>query len=48
MTDLIVRVVEGYGYLPIIVQDGKEVYRGEFQETAELALSKLISISACQ
>ena len=42
MTDLIVRIVEGYGFLPIIEIDGKEVYRGEYQETAGEALVKCL------
>ena len=37
--DLIVRRVEGFGYLPIIKnENGEEIYRGEFKETAEEAL----------
>jgi hypothetical protein len=40
MIDMIVRVVEGYGYLPIVEVDGKEVYRGEYQTTANKALTK--------
>ena len=40
MTDLIIRLVEGYGYLPIIEKDGIETYRGEYQETSGEALAK--------
>lgn len=29
-TDLIIRCVPGYGFLPIIVKDNEELYRGEF------------------
>ena len=32
--DIILRHVEGYGWLPIIERDGKEVYRGEFRQTS--------------
>lgn len=38
--DMIVRIVEGYGFLPIVEVDGKEVYRGEFQKTSAQALNK--------
>ena len=38
--DYIARLVDGYGYLPIIERDGKEIYRGEFAKTPELALAK--------
>ena len=37
-SDLIIRVVHGCGYLPILTIDGKEVYRGEFRKTPEQAL----------
>lgn len=40
MTDIIIRYVEGYNYLPIIQKDGKEIYRGEFQDTPLGALNK--------
>ena len=40
MIDIIIRIVPGYGFLPIITKDGKELYRGEFTQSAELALSK--------
>ena len=40
MTDLIIRFVEGYGFLPIIEVDGEEIYRGEYQLTSEVALAK--------
>ena len=40
MTDLIVRVVPGYGYLPIVKIDDKEVSRGEFQPSPLEALDK--------
>jgi len=39
--DLIIRWVNGYGYLPMIKLESKETYRGEYQETAELALKKI-------
>lgn len=38
MTDMIVRIVDGYGYLPIVEVDGKEVFRGSFKEKAVDAL----------
>jgi len=38
--DFIARFVSGYGYLPILKQDGKEIYRGEFQRTAIEAIEK--------
>jgi len=40
--DIIIRVVKGYGNLPIIIEDGKETYRGEFQTTPEEALVKCV------
>ena len=42
MKDFIIRQVDGYGWLPIIIQDGKEVYRGEFQSTPILAMCKAL------
>ena len=39
--DYIIRPVDGYGFLPIIKdwnEDGKELYRGEFKDTATDAL----------
>ena len=36
--DFVVRYVPSYGYLPILFINGKEVMRGEFKKTAELAL----------
>lgn len=39
MTDLIVRCVGGYGFLPIVkTADGEEIYRGEFQLNAHDAI----------
>ena len=40
MTDIIVRYVKGLGYLPMLVVDGKEVYRGEYQKTAQAAFGR--------
>jgi hypothetical protein len=34
MTDFVQRHVPGYGWLPIVIVDNKEVYRGEFQRTS--------------
>ena len=41
--DMIVRIVVGYGHLPIVFEEGKEVYRGEFQQSAHDALDKCIA-----
>jgi hypothetical protein len=41
--DMIVRIVADYGHLPIVLSNGKEVYRGEFQATAHDALDKCIA-----
>lgn len=38
--DIILRHVEGYGWLPIIERDGRELYRGSFFESAEEALQR--------
>ena len=40
MTELIIIIVPGYGYIPTIKIDGKETYRGAYQETEEDALKK--------
>ena len=43
MGDLIVRMVDGYGFLPILKSEaGDELYRGEFQPTPEKALAKIL------
>jgi len=31
----IIRFEQGLGYIPIIIVDGKEVYRGEYRDTFE-------------
>jgi hypothetical protein len=31
--DYIVRQVDGYGFLPIVVVNGQEIYRGEYRLT---------------
>lgn len=36
--DIILRHVEGYGWLPIIERDGKEIYRGEYWYSGHRAL----------
>lgn len=36
--DIILRHVEGYGWLPIIEKDGQETYRGEYQTSPQFAL----------
>lgn len=38
MTDIILREVKGYGWLPIIEIDGREMYRGEYQHCEYTAL----------
>ena len=40
--DYIVRVVKGYGYLPIVIVDDVEVYRGEFKQSPGEALDACI------
>ncbi len=42
MIDYIVRRVDGVGFLPITEVDGKEVYRGEYQDSPFGALDKCI------
>lgn len=37
---LLTPYVPHYGYLPILVMGGKEVYRGEYQRTAIEALTR--------
>jgi hypothetical protein len=44
--DLITRFVDGYGWLPIITFDGKEIYRGEFKPTAQEAFDKCCDFAA--
>jgi len=44
--DFIIRQVNGCGFLPIVKDwddDGKELYRGEYQDTAAEALAKAIA-----
>lgn len=36
--DIILRHVDGYGWLPIIERDSKEIFRGEHQAYAHEAL----------
>ena len=38
--DLICRYVPNYGWLPIVLVEGKEFFRGSFQPTAEAALAE--------
>lgn len=40
--DIILRRVPRYGWLPIIEEDGKEKYRGEYQTTPAECLQKSI------
>ena len=45
MTDFIIRCVAGYGFLPIIRDvDNQEIYRGEFQDTAQDALQCCLDV----
>ena len=39
-TDIIIRVVPEYGYLPIIKVGDEEIYRGEFQPNIATAAAK--------
>ena len=42
--DIIIRTVDGYGFLPIIQNDaGEEIYRGEFKETIAEAVAACTS-----
>lgn len=43
MKDYILRFVKGRGYLPIINDNGIEIYRGEYQKTALEALDRCIN-----
>jgi hypothetical protein len=38
--DIVLRSVGSYGYIPIVILGRVEVYRGEFQKTASIALDK--------
>lgn len=40
MYDMIIRYCGRYGFLPIVEQNGKELYRGEHQLSAEDALER--------
>jgi hypothetical protein len=43
--DMIIRKVNGYGYLGIITENGKELYRtGDFYETPEGAFEKCMKM----
>ena len=42
--DIIIRYVEGYGWLPIVEKYGKEVFRGEFQKSPQYALWKAFEV----
>lgn len=42
--DIILRHVDGYGWLPIIERDGKETYRGEYQKSPQFALWKALEV----
>ena len=42
MVELMQRRVTGYGWLPLVFEDGKERYRGEFHKTPAEALEASI------
>ena len=39
--DVVLRIVDGCGVLPILTADGEEIFRGEYQSNAEEALSRV-------
>ena len=41
MSDCIIRIVNGYGYLPIITFNENEYYRGSFKKTISEAAAVL-------
>lgn len=43
MIEMIQRRVRNYGWLPIIMENGKEVYRGEYKQTPAEALEASIN-----
>jgi hypothetical protein len=43
MIEMTQRRVPGYGWLPLIFEDGKEVYRGEFHINPDRALEASIN-----
>ena len=45
MKDFVIRFVPKLGYLPIIIVDGEEVYRGEYKKTPEQALKAAINFA---
>ena len=44
--DFVVRKVDSKRYIPIIMLDDKEVYRGEFKETPQEALEKCVEMAS--
>lgn len=40
MIEVVIMVVAGHGYLPLVLQAGIERYRGEYQPSAEQALQR--------
>jgi hypothetical protein len=42
MIEMTQRRVPGYGWLPLIFEDGKEMFRGSFYETPDRALEASI------
>ena len=41
--DIVMRVVEGYGVLPIVLAEDDEIFRGEFQSSMDEALLRVQS-----
>lgn len=44
INDLVVRHVPGCGYVPLLIINGEEVYRGEFEKSAQIALLNAFAI----
>jgi hypothetical protein len=38
--EIVILYVRGYGYLPLVKQDGVELYRGEYQQSVIAAATK--------
>ena len=41
--DIVMRVVEGYGVLPMVLAEDDEIFRGEFQSSVDEALLRVHS-----
>lgn len=42
--DVVLREVQGYGYLPTVLVDGKKIYHGEFQADIGEALERAMTV----